>query len=316
MLLVLAMSCLAGMSSDSVEKAVVSAENDTTRYRLMPGDVVELRFGFTTDDNQPYRFSPGDDIEVRFVSFPELSMRQRVRPDGKIALPYLGDIAVADSTPDAVRRRLQHLYEEELSNPEIVVLLHETGGIQSELRGETGPGRGASSIAIKVRSDGYLSLPFAGELQVKGHSLPEVRRMVARRYRSHDYHGRVEVILARPEGNRISVFGAVNDPGFYVVEQPVRLMEALAMAGGLRDDARSRNVVVARVQPDTLIYETIDLRGVLRGRDRTAMTALAPGDVVFVPRSGLSRASDVAQQVVQVLLFKGWAVDVGRFIFP
>ena len=88
------------------------------------------------------------------------------------------------------------------------------------------------------------------------------------------------------------------------------------MAGGLRDDARSRNVVVARVQPDTLIYETIDLRGVLRGRDRTAMTALAPGDVVFVPRSGLSRASDVAQQVVQVLLFKGWAVDVGRFIFP
>jgi len=67
--------------------------------------------------------APGDVVEVRFSYTPDLNITQTVRPDGKITLELIGEVHVQGLTPVEVEEKLRQLYEVELKEPEVVVLL-------------------------------------------------------------------------------------------------------------------------------------------------------------------------------------------------
>lgn len=75
--------------------------------------VVSLLLGAGPDrcaaapDAQPYRIHPGDVIEVTVAGLPELSMRNRVQPDGAVAFPLVGALTVAGLSPDELRQAVQ-----------------------------------------------------------------------------------------------------------------------------------------------------------------------------------------------------------------
>ena len=70
-----------------------------------------------------YTFSPGDSIDVKFFYTPELNETQDVRPDGKIALQIIGEVAAAGKTPAQLRWLLEKLYASHLKDPEISVVV-------------------------------------------------------------------------------------------------------------------------------------------------------------------------------------------------
>ena len=49
----------------------------------------------------------GDDIELRFVGNPELNLKVRIRSDGRISLPLVGDVPAAGLPPEALREDLR-----------------------------------------------------------------------------------------------------------------------------------------------------------------------------------------------------------------
>jgi polysaccharide biosynthesis/export protein len=67
--------------------------------------------------------APGDTLRIVFTGAPELSMTQRIRSDGKISLPKIGEIEAAGMKPSSLQARLVKLYTESLQNPEIVVIV-------------------------------------------------------------------------------------------------------------------------------------------------------------------------------------------------
>jgi polysaccharide biosynthesis/export protein len=71
----------------------------------------------------PYRIQRGDTLEVKFVGTPELNEQAVVRPDGKIAMPYLQDVDVIGLQPAELRDRLVALYKDELRDPELSVFV-------------------------------------------------------------------------------------------------------------------------------------------------------------------------------------------------
>ncbi len=311
--------CISASGQTIEAPATISAEKQTQsdvkqQYRLMPGDILSLRFGSEYHHGTPYRFAPGDQIEIRFISFPDLNIVQRIRPDGMIALPYIGDLGIADSTPEKVRILLESMYSGELNEPQIIVLLKEMGGLRGELIKSVNSNDGA--MTMKVRGDGFVSLPFAGEILVAGLTIAEVANLTNEQYRQAGFIGKVDLSLQSPQGARISVFGAVNRPGFYVVEQPMRVYDAIALAGGLRNDAHLRKIAVLRASENGIEFERYNLRRILKGRKTQDIKPLSSMDVVFVPRSGLSKASDISQELIQILLFRGWSLDFGRYLLP
>jgi protein involved in polysaccharide export with SLBB domain len=114
-----------------------------------------------------YKLMPGDLLSIRFYGNAELNEDVPVRPDGAISLPFVGDVKAAGLSPDELDQDLKRRFTGELRNPQIVVVVKEFGAQRVFVGGEVSkPGM----IAMR----GPLSL--FGALQEAGGLLPSARR--------------------------------------------------------------------------------------------------------------------------------------------
>jgi polysaccharide export outer membrane protein len=72
-----------------------------------------------------YRLSLGDKLRIEVYREPQLSQSVEVRPDGKITLPLVGDIAAAGSTPKELADRLTEQLREYVTTPVVTVIVAE-----------------------------------------------------------------------------------------------------------------------------------------------------------------------------------------------
>ncbi len=66
---------------------------------------------------------PGDLLRIKFAYWPELDDEQTIRPDGKIALQFVGDVMAQGLSPEQLRDQLLALYAVELKDPKITVVV-------------------------------------------------------------------------------------------------------------------------------------------------------------------------------------------------
>ena len=74
----------------------------------------------------PVTLSPGDVIKVSFPGTNELSESQTIQADGKINLPFIGEVDAAGRTVGDLQRRLEVLYKPQLQNATVVVTLEKS----------------------------------------------------------------------------------------------------------------------------------------------------------------------------------------------
>jgi polysaccharide export outer membrane protein len=67
------------------------------------------------------RLSPGDVLKLSFAEESDLDQTQKIRTDGKISLPYLGEVTAAGRRVIDLQRELIHRYDDYLDNPEVLV---------------------------------------------------------------------------------------------------------------------------------------------------------------------------------------------------
>ena len=94
-----------------------------------------------------------------------------------------------------------------------------------------------SNDNVVILSDGSISLPVYGRLQVGGKTVPQVQAELRKRLAKRLIDPRVTVIIVRPrevKPNYIYVLGdAVKSPGSVVIREGYRLTEVLAAVGGV-----------------------------------------------------------------------------------
>ena len=73
--------------------------------------------------NRDYRLQVGDEIQLKFYLSPELDQDAIVRPDGRISLQLLDDVAAVGLTPMELDRIVTEGYRTELRNPEITIIV-------------------------------------------------------------------------------------------------------------------------------------------------------------------------------------------------
>lgn len=112
----------------------------------------------------------GDVIGVRVWSQDGLSVRTRVREDGKITIPFINDITAAGMAPPDLARRLQTRLKDFILNPVVTVSLEEVRPLQVSVVGEvTRPGvyqlEPGSGVLKALASAGGMT-PFASEEKI------------------------------------------------------------------------------------------------------------------------------------------------------
>jgi len=108
-----------------------------------------------------YVIQPGDVIQVRVYNQEGMSVRARVRGDGKISLPVLYDVEAAGYTPTALAQQLQTRLKEFVNLPVVTVSLDEARQSSVSVLGEVAhPG----TFAIDSGTGVLQALALAGGL--------------------------------------------------------------------------------------------------------------------------------------------------------
>jgi polysaccharide export outer membrane protein len=152
---------------------------------------------------------------------------------------------------------------------------------------------------VRVSSQGNINLPLIGILKVKGLTPEElekeIRSLLAEKYLRDP---QVNVLIKEFRNQQISVMGAVKNPGVFDVTGAKTILDMLAIAGGLREDA-GQLLFLLRPPKEDEISQTgkrandqkpetfvIDLDGLLVEGNLKLNLSLLHRDVINVPVSG------------------------------
>ena len=72
-------------------------------------------------DPNSYRIGAEDVLEIRVWRENELSGQVRVRPDGKVTLPLVGDVQASGLTPSELQKKAVQAFSQILNSPQVIV---------------------------------------------------------------------------------------------------------------------------------------------------------------------------------------------------
>ena len=136
---------------------------------------------------------------------------------------------------------------------------------------------------VVVRPDGWLSFPLIGDVLAAGRTVEELRQEIKDRIKSFVPDAPVTVMVLQVGSRKVFVVGKVAQPGVYVMGAPMRVMQALAMAGGTTTFADTDDILIIRKDQNSQKTYTFNYSSVAKGKDLEQNINLMPGDTIVVP---------------------------------
>src|SRR5438132_11535631 len=103
------------------------------------------------------------------------------------------------------------------------------------------------SQSVQIRPDGKITLPLIGDIDATGRTPLELRDTITRQLKEYMNNPVITVIVVEATAATAYVMGEVNHPGAVTLQAgPLTVLQALAMAGGLKDFANLKNIRVLR----------------------------------------------------------------------
>jgi polysaccharide export outer membrane protein len=140
------------------------------------------------------------------------------------------------------------------------------------------------SRSVPVRPDGMISLPLVGEVQAAGKTTPELEDALRASLGQYIRDPELTVMVAQIRSQRVNIIGQVQHPGTFSLNQSMGVLDAIALAGGLRDFAKKKDIYVLREtgngHRERLSY---NYQAVLRGKAGAQDITLVPNDTVVIP---------------------------------
>jgi polysaccharide biosynthesis/export protein len=142
---------------------------------------------------------------------------------------------------------------------------------------------------VRVSSRGFVSLPLVGEVQISGLTAIEAEEEIEDMYKSRfikDPH--VSIFVEEQISQRITLVGQFKNPGTYDYLSSQRLLDVIALGGGLSERAgqivQVRRTRYMQGEPNTFI---VDLDRLIKKGNVELNIRLNGGDVLFIPEAGV-----------------------------
>jgi polysaccharide biosynthesis/export protein len=140
------------------------------------------------------------------------------------------------------------------------------------------------SRAVPVRSDGKISLPLVGEVQATGKTPKQLQAQITSSLQAYMSGPEVTVIVQEIKSQRFNILGRVARPGSYLLTPPMTVLDAIALAGGFLDFAKSKDIYVLRRAADgSQARMPFNYKQVIKGMHSEQNVNLEARDTVVVP---------------------------------
>jgi polysaccharide export outer membrane protein len=144
-----------------------------------------------------------------------------------------------------------------------------------------------STATARVSEAGDVNLPVLGTVEVAGLSPSQAARKIEARLRSRGImlqpHVTVSIVESAPRG--ATLLGEVKTPGVYSVVGGRRLLDVIAMAGGLGPNAGKLVTIAHRDDPQNPEMIALVPKAAQLGSQRNPV--IQPGDTIMVGRAGV-----------------------------
>jgi len=257
--------------------------------------------------DERYRIGPGDVLDIRVFNRPQLSREARVDSNGVIQMPLIeSDIRAACLTENELAKNIATLYLKYQRNPYVNVFVKEYSSTPVAVMGAVDkPGRfqltrrvrllellafagGPTERAggkIEIAHTGSISLCSSPDAEEKGIFDFYSLRNAMRGSKDSNPYIQPGDIVSIPEADQAYVIGNVFKPQAVTLKDPVTVSQAIAMAGGALRASKMSGIRIVRQKEGSTSKEIIQVDLNAISKQRAPDILLEPNDVVQVPTS-------------------------------
>jgi polysaccharide biosynthesis/export protein len=153
-----------------------------------------------------------------------------------------------------------------------------------------------------VRPDGQVSLMLIGSVPAAGLTPQQLADELNKDYSTELRNPDISVSLKNMPSREIYVEGEVQKPGGFSLDPGMTLLQAVADAGGLTDNAGTKAVLIRRDACGVARGMPIDLKSATKSPDSGEDVALETRDIVVVPKSTIANFDKWMNQYVREML--------------
>lgn len=173
---------------------------------------------------------------------------------------------------------------------------------------------------LPIRPDGKITLELVGDVRAAGLTAAALTDTLTRLYTPALRRTKL-VVIVKEISRKIYVGGEVNEPGVLRPAGQLTVLQAIVEAGGFKNTAELRNVVVLRNQgTDEPQFLIVNVRESVRSGGRRQDAVLHASDIVFVPRTRIARMNQFVDQYVRqlipVMMTLGVSYIIGDRVIP
>jgi polysaccharide export outer membrane protein len=141
-----------------------------------------------------------------------------------------------------------------------------------------------------IQPDGFVMLEIVGELKIGGLTAEEARQKILENAAKRLKDPELNLLLKEFQKPFFVVSGEVVQPGKFDLNQTYTALQAVLLAGGFKDSAKSSQIVVfRRINSETAEVKILNLKGIKKIGDLENDFALEPGDMIMVPRNTITK---------------------------
>lgn len=137
---------------------------------------------------------------------------------------------------------------------------------------------------VRVSEDGLITVPLVGEVRVAGMTKGGVEKELTRLFEDRFLRNpQVTVFIKEYRSKKISLLGAVNNPGDYELLGRQTLLQIISKAGGLTEDAGKEIIIIRNQEDGSNSSFKISVEDLVQGGDAALNIVLQPGDIINIP---------------------------------
>jgi polysaccharide biosynthesis/export protein len=238
-----------------------------------------------------YVVGTGDLLEVSVWGYPDLTRQIAIAPDGNITLPLVGSISTAGMTVQRLISLLAKAYAEFIVDPHVMVTIREYRKLHASVLGQVAkPGAydlplGTRLLDLIAAGGGLTDTAALKEAQLLRPGRPPVvvdltRAIAGDAVANVSLAGGETLVVPEDLTGYVIVQGEVVRPGRYRLKGEMRVIDVLALAGGLTERA---SVTQSSLTRGTAKAEPLALDSLLLRQEMDRNVPLQPGDILTVP---------------------------------
>jgi polysaccharide export outer membrane protein len=136
---------------------------------------------------------------------------------------------------------------------------------------------------VTVSPVGRVYFPLLGDISVVGKTLPQLQEYFTNSVAEFIREPRVTLALLEAQSAKVGVLGDVKTPGLLVMTRPLRVLDAITLAGGILDTGSTSVSILRQFEDGRVQVLRADVKKILKGKANPEENAyLRSGDTVVV----------------------------------